>query len=140
MKFRLGQGRVAPYNLILKDNLIFYLLRPPTSPDPDNGHMYQIVISYCYCERGSVICLVTRGLLSLLSYLCTNIHTFPLVSKVFGYSDPSSFLLCSAGCVHMYYPLCSSAHQALTTLRSQLVQNSLGNKISLYALLRLRKL
>ena len=101
---------------------------------------------------------------SLLSYLCTIINDsipLPLVTSILLFNPSSFFILFRRLCsdvlfspphhapYHTHIPpvfrcIIPSPGQAgvrrLAIVRSQLVQNSLGNKISLYALLRLRKL
>jgi len=126
---------LAPSNL--KDNLILYLCQP-TSPDPEKWPY--VVISYCYCEHGRVIDSLTGWRLSLLSYLCPIISPPPpLVSKVFSVIPCSSFIF-SSGCAMMYYPSCSPSARRSQPCAHNLYRTLLVKLISLYELLRLRKL
>ena len=80
------------------------------------------------------------GIFSLLSYLCPIISSpTPLVSKVFSVIS-SSFILCSAGCAQMYYPRAPRSPRRSQLCAHNLYRTLLVKLISLYALLRLRKL
>ena len=88
--------------------------------------MYQVVISYCYCEHERVIVSVTRGdFFVAFIFMSDYLQPDPLgFESILSYSFLLHIMfsrLCSD-----VLPSCPQVTQALTTLRSQLVQNSLG--------------